>query len=623
MKKGTVTLRLIFLFVLIFAGNATAGATAVEPKEENTLRVMSYNVKNCIGMDTVTDFQRIADVINRVAPDVLAIQELDSATTRSQGAFVLKELAERALMHWTYAPAIDYQGGKYGIGVLSKEKPLRYSTLPLPGREEQRILLIVEFENYVFCCTHLSLTEEDQQLSVPLILEAIKDVRKPLFLAGDMNSVYDSPTQTALRDKFRTLNNYKDKTFPVVNPEQCIDFIYGYENGQVYAVVKRQVLSDEQVASDHLPLFVDVRLAADEDDIMRTQPYLQNPVGGGMTISWLTHVPVHSWVEYGTTPELGLRKERIVDGQIICNNTHHKIRLTDLKPGQTYYYRVCSREITLYEAYKKEFGYTASSPVYSFTMPGDKGDFKAIIFNDLHKKNDVLDLLAEQLKGIDYDFVFFNGDCIDDPKNEDQAVYYLSYMNEKVDAAQKPVFYIRGNHEIRNAYSIQLRDLFDYVGDKTYAAFTWKDTRFVILDCGEDKPDSTWVYYNLNNFEQLRLDQVDFLKNELRSKAFKSASKKVLVHHIPTYGMHPKSYVPCAELWGDQLSKAPFDVCLNGHTHRYAFHPKGSVGNNYPVVIGGGNRVDTATVMILERRGATLNLKVLNTKGEKILELEL
>lgn len=621
--KKIVMLRLMTLLMLGFVCFDKANANEIEPKEPNALRIMSYNVHNGKGLDGVTDYQRIADVINRVAPDVVAVQELDSATERSLGVFVLKELAERALMHWTYGPSIDYQGGKYGIGVLSKEKPLGYQTIPLPGREESRLLLIVEFEKYLLACTHLSLTEEDRELSVPIVIEAVKEIKKPLFLAGDMNSVYESPTQLKLREKFRTLNNYKENTIPVVNPNRCIDYIYGYKNGQAYSVLKRQVLSDEQVASDHLPLFVDVRLPAAKEAIMRTKPYLQNPLNKGITVSWLTTVPVHSWVEYGTDKTLGLREETIIDGQVICNNKQHKIRLNDLKPGVTYYYRVCSREITLYEAYKKEFGETACSSVYSFTMPAEKGDFKAVVFNDIHKKNDVLDALIEQIKGIDYDFVVFNGDCIDDPKNEKQTVYYLSYLNEKVGAEQKPVFYIRGNHEIRNAYSIQLRDLFDYVGDKTYGSFTWKDTRFVILDCGEDKPDTTWVYYNLNNFEQLRKDQISFLENELSSVAYRSASKKVLIHHIPTYGMPEKSYVPCRDLWGVLLSKAPFDVCLNGHTHSYAYHPKGTVGNNYPVVIGGGNRLDTATVMLLERKGEILSLKVLGATGDKLLDIVL
>lgn len=49
-------------------------------------------------------------------------------------------------------------------------------------------------------------------------------------------------------------------------------------------------------------------------------------------------------------------------------------------------------------------------------------------------------------------------------------------------------FFMRGNHEIRNAYSIGLRNHFDYVDNKIYGAFNWGNTRIVMLDCGEDKP---------------------------------------------------------------------------------------------------------------------------------------
>lgn len=596
----------------------------IEGKEENSIRVMCYNVRNCRGMDEVIDYQRVADIMNRVNPDVIAVQELDSVSERNNGVFALKELADRTCMFYTYGPSIDFQGGKYGVGILSKQKPVRYWTIPLPGREERRLLLLAEFDEYVLCCTHFSLTKEDQVLSVPLILEAVKDIRKPLFLAGDMNSVQDSPTQKALQRRFIPLNSYKDNTIPGEKPNRCIDFIYGLNNGNQYSVLRRQVLYDEPVASDHLPLFVDVRLKAKVEAIIRTKPYLQNPINNGMTVSWFTNVPVHGWVEYGTDRNLGQHKEVIVDGQIICNNKHHKIRLTDLLPGITYYYRVCSREITLYEAYNKEFGDTAYSDIYSFTMPlADSSDFSALIFNDLHKKNQVLDMLVEQLKGISYDFVLFNGDCIDDPKNEAEAVSFLSYLNEKVGAERVPVFFLRGNHEIRNAYSILLRELFDYVGNKTYGAFNWGDTRFVFLDCGEDKPDSTWVYYDLNDFNGLRQDQVEFLREELASKEYKQSRKRVLVHHIPLYGMGDNSYLPCLDLWDSLLSKASFDISLNGHTHRFAYWPKGSKGNNFPVVIGGGNRLDSATVMLLSKVGGEMTLKVINADGEilKIVDL--
>jgi endonuclease/exonuclease/phosphatase family metal-dependent hydrolase/predicted phosphodiesterase len=595
----------------------------IAAKEDNSIRIMTYNVHNFVGMDNELDYQRIADVINEAAPDVVAIQEADSVTQRSQGAYTLRELADRTLMFPTYGAAIDFQGGKYGVGLLSKEKPLTVRQIPLPGREESRTLLIAEFKKYVVASTHFSLTPEDRLASVALIREAMKDINKPAFLAGDMNCVPSSNEQTAIKELFTTLNDTAKYTFPSDNSNRCIDYIYGYNNGNVYTILNRQVI-DEKLASDHLPLFVDVRLKANAGEIFRTKPYLQNPVGNGITVTWFTNVPTHGWVEYGVNPAELTKKELIVDGQIICNTKQHKIRLTDLRPGVKYYYRVCSQEITLYQAYKKEFGDTAYSDLYSFTLPdADIHDFTAIIFNDIHKQNQVLDKLYEQVENQPYNFVIFNGDCIDDPKNETEAIEFLTRMNEKVHAETVPVLYLRGNHEIRNAYSIQIRALFDYIGDKTYSAFNWGDTRFVFLDCGEDKPDSTWVYYNLNDFTGLRNEQVGFLKSELSGKEFQIATKRVLVHHIPIYGMGERAYNPCLALWGDLLSKAPFDICINGHTHRHAYHPKGSVGNNYPVIIGGGNRVETATVMILQKQGKSLTLKVLNAKGEVLDDLKL
>lgn len=592
-------------------------------QEENTLRVMSYNVRNCKGMDEVVNYERISNVICNLAPDIVALQELDSVTSRSKGVDVLDKLARETLMYPTYGAAINYQGGKYGIGILSKEKPLKVEKISLPGREESRVLLIVEFEKYVLCNTHFSLTPEDQLSSVTIIEEAVKGINKPLILAGDMNSTPDSPTQSAMSKKFTILSNKKQLTFPSDKPKECIDYIYGYGKNTTYSVTDGFVI-EKQLASDHLPIFVDIRFKTPKEGVFRTQPFLQNPTKNGITISWLTNVPVHSWVQYGTNENLNQKAETILDGQIVSNNTHHNIRLTNLEPNTTYYYKVYSREITLYRAYKKEFGETASSPIYSFTTPPiGASDFTAIIFNDLHKNKKLVDLLVEQIKDLPYNFVMFNGDCIDDPRDENQVVDFLSYLNAKVGAEKTPVFYLRGNHEIRNAYSLHLRDFFDYVNNKTYGAFNWGDTRFVMLDCGEDKPDSTWVYYNLNDFTSLRNDQIDFLKSELKGKDFHNAQRKVLIHHIPLYGLSDKEYQPCTKLWGDIISKANFDVAINGHTHQFAYIPKNSLGNNFPVVIGGGNRPESGTVMILEKKGKQLTLKVLNTKGETVKILNL
>ena len=355
--------------------------------------------------------------------------------------------------------------------------------------------------------------------------------------------------------------------------------------------------------------------------LFKTQPFLQNPIGGAVTISFFTNLPTHGWIEFGTNKELGQKAVTSIGGQTVANVKHHKIRLKNLQPGATYFYRACSREVLNYAAYKKEFGKVEYSELFSFTLPDTESeDFTALIFNDLHKKRRTLHSLMAQVKDVDYDFVIYNGDCIDDPVNEEHALEFITYSNEQVNAAEKPVFYLRGNHEIRGAYSVGLNDIFDYVGGQTFGAFNWGDTRFVLLDCGEDKPDSHPVYGGLNNFEELRNTQVDFLKAERKNKAFTQAEKRVLIHHIPIHGLGKKSYAPCTELWSDILNDSKISLAINGHTHRFAYHKPAKRDNNYPVVIGGGYKDTDATVMILSKTGKTLNLKVLAYDGKVLLD---
>ena len=593
-------------------------AMAFSAFSQDYVKLMSYNVRNTKGMDGIRNLQRVANVIINEAPDVVAVQELDSMTTRSNQQYVLGELAERTQMHATYAPAISFQGGKYGIGILSKETPLNIRTYPLPGREEARMLLVAEFENYVFACTHLSLTEEDRLASLDIIKNSVVKSHKPYFLAGDLNDQPDSKFIQALQEDFQVLTHIKKPTFPAPEPTETIDYIAAWKHGSNdFANLSAQVL-EEPVASDHRPLSVQLRMALNPSELFRTKPYLQNPVNNGMTLVWETTIPAYSWVEYGTDT-LNLKQKRlIIDGQAEFNESIHKIRLEDLTSGQTYYYRVCSQEILQYKAYSKKFGHIAKSEFYSFTMPDAETDsFTAVIFNDLHQRPNVFQALLKQVEKVDYDFVVFNGDCIDDPANHDQATRFIKLLTEGVHGDRTPTLFIRGNHEIRNAYSIGLRKHFDYVGGKTYGAFNWGDTRIVMLDCGEDKTDDHKEYSGLNDFTQLRHEQVGFLQEELQSKAFKKADKRILIHHIPLYGCDNL----CWNLWEPLLRKAPFHVSINAHTHRFAYHPKGSLKNNYPVVIGGGNKVENATVMILEKKKGELRIKVLDATGKVLLDI--
>ena len=165
------------------------------------MRLLSYNIRNSKGMDNKTDYDRTIAVLQKVDADVIGLQEVDSVTKRSAGVDVLQLLAGKTGMHAVYGAALSFQDGKYGIGVLSKEKPLQHYTMPLPGQEEQRALLVVEFKKFVVFNTHLSLTEADRLASVAIINEQAARFTKPIYLMGDLNAEPSSLViKTLLKD---------------------------------------------------------------------------------------------------------------------------------------------------------------------------------------------------------------------------------------------------------------------------------------------------------------------------------------------------------------------------------------------------------------------------------------
>ena len=100
------------------------GLAAACIQRQERLKLMSYNIRNGIGIDNIQDIGRIARVILREAPDLVALQELDSATLRVDGRYIPGELGRMTGMHATFGRAIGFAGGSYGIGLLSRTEPL-------------------------------------------------------------------------------------------------------------------------------------------------------------------------------------------------------------------------------------------------------------------------------------------------------------------------------------------------------------------------------------------------------------------------------------------------------------------------------------------------------------------
>lgn len=243
MRKFVVLIELLFGMALVSLG------------QNQQLQIMSYNVRHCAGMDLMIDYDRTAAVIAQQQPDVVALQELDSMTGRSGNRDQLGELASRTGYHPVFGAAIEFNGGLYGVGILSREMPVSTKRIPLSG-EEPRLLLVVELEDYIIACTHLDLNDAQRLASVSLIVEEAQRWQKPFLLAGDWNDTTDSKLLKAMTQYFTVLSG-DEATYPADEPTECIDYV-GVFNGRAEAIESHVI--DEPEASDHRPLVVWVRL---------------------------------------------------------------------------------------------------------------------------------------------------------------------------------------------------------------------------------------------------------------------------------------------------------------------------------------------------------------------------
>jgi len=365
--------------------------------------------------------------------------------------------------------------------------------------------------------------------------------------------------------------------------------------------------------------------APDESATTRDQlgflvpPYLQEPTPQSMTVMWLLNRRDSlSWVEYGEGTSLDNKAYTSIDGLIDADDHIHKVRLTELKPGTKYTYRVVSKVIDKFGAYDVRYGETLTSDTFQFSTPkADQKNVTCVIYNDVHENIPLfrrLHAIADQKK---YDFAIFNGDVMNHIDEESQLVDRALHPFAEIFASEIPYVYTRGNHDIRGRFARSLNDYIASPRDANYYSFDYGPVHFIVLDLGEDKPDDHAEYGGLVNFGPFREAQRDWLEQEIQTDACKDAPFRVLIAHIPMYG---KAYASnlCKELWGDLLNEGSIDLHLAGHTHRYASIPAGEDKLDCPIMIGGGRRKGRATVMRLTANRKKLTVEMTRDDGEVV-----
>jgi len=244
-------------------------------KGDNTLRLVTYNVGAFHKAGYTTEHMCV-EILKSLEPDAISLNELDSCNTR--GGIYTDQLSQvsAALGKWpcVFGKAIAYKGGSYGIGVLTKPCYNVVSSwtaqLPKADGKEVRALAVIETEKFVYCSTHLDLTDSSQLAQVEaidsLVAARYDGIAKPVFLCGDMNAEPGSATIGRLKEKWEMLNSV-DYSFSTNKPRKCIDYIFAYKNAAKVKVLKKKVCTSFKskdinavIASDHFPQFVEIEI---------------------------------------------------------------------------------------------------------------------------------------------------------------------------------------------------------------------------------------------------------------------------------------------------------------------------------------------------------------------------
>jgi len=260
--------RTVLLAALWSAVVVQAGWSAELPK----VRVLTYNIHHGEGTDGRIDLERIATVIKRLAPDVVALQEVDVKTTRSKGVDQAARLGELTGMNAAFGKAMDYAGGQYGEAILSRQPLAEVTTHALPfasGCEPRavlsaRIRLNPDGPEFVFLATHLEHANVEVRRSQARALGVLPGIsaRQPAILAGDLNDVPGSAAMKAVLEHWTDATaDRPEPTWPSIKPVVKIDYVL-FRPASGWRVVEKQVV-DERVASDHQPLLVVLEWVSD------------------------------------------------------------------------------------------------------------------------------------------------------------------------------------------------------------------------------------------------------------------------------------------------------------------------------------------------------------------------
>src|SRR5215204_160851 len=236
-----------------------------------TLRIATYNIHRCRGLDGRTRPERIAAVLKSIDADVIALQEVVGPGPHDGGH--AEELGALLGMGWVMAPARQRRGHQFGNVVMSRlpiaqhlEHDLSWKTCE--ERRMQRVDITADHSTLHLYNVHLGTALLERRHQAQRLASIVTDryVTGPKLVLGDFNEWMRGLATSLLSEKLNSVDlrdflprKRTQRTYPGLFPVLHLDHIYYAGKLEIVGIeLPRTRLS--LVASDHLPLVADVRI---------------------------------------------------------------------------------------------------------------------------------------------------------------------------------------------------------------------------------------------------------------------------------------------------------------------------------------------------------------------------
>lgn len=329
-------------------------------------------------------------------------------------------------------------------------------------------------------------------------------------------------------------------------------------------------------------------------------PWICDMDSTGVTIVWVTDVPGISYVEMATDStdhfysKTRKRYYAAEAGRRILTDSVHCVRIRGLKPDSKYRYRVVTQALKDWcNDDWVTLGGLAWSDVwkkkpYEFkTYPAKPREITFLVLNDIHERPQFMKELCKNVNLKKLDFVLLNGDMSNRIRSQKHIMD--AYLDTCVSmfATDVPLFFNRGNHELRGEFADYLNRYFPTNNGKYYRLQHVAGVDFLFIDSGEDKPDADLEYCGIVECDQYREEQERWLRSLQEEKKIGKYPVVVFSHMPPTLkNWHGPLHMQ--ETLTPELNKMNVSVMLSGHLHRFDYQEPNKI-INFPNLVNSNN----------------------------------